>query len=172
MHQASPSRSIVLALVALSLTALEPASTQTTAVLAAQSMRAPASTPTAHLNTDAQGVALKGYDPVAYFTRGAPTPGLATISTRVNGVTYRFATAANRDAFMADPERYLPAYGGYCAMGMVGGRKFDIDPTAWRIENGTLYLNKDPKTQQSWLRDVPGNIRKADVKWPELIAKP
>jgi YHS domain-containing protein len=170
MRTLSAARWSFLILTACALTVVHPVIDPSGAQVGAQSTRAV--TPTAHHNTDAQGVALKGYDPVAYFTRGAPTPGSATITSTVNGVTYRFATEANRAAFQAAPEQYQPAYGGYCAMGMAGGRKFDIDPTAWRIEDGTLYLNKDPKTQQVWLRDVPGNIRKADAKWPAVIAKP
>jgi YHS domain-containing protein len=138
--------------------------------LSAQSMSTP--TRAVHVNTTTEGVALKGYDPVAYFTASAPTPGVPAISATVEGVTYRFASEANKRAFVADPSRYLPQYGGYCAMGMAGGRKFDIDPTAWRVEAGKLYLNKDPATQRVWLRDVPGNIRKADAKWPAVIAKP
>lgn len=152
----------------------------TTALLAAQGFTpaplraqraAAAEAPAPRRNTDAQGIALKGYDPVAYFTLGQPTPGLRTITAVHAGVTYRFASDAHRAVFEATPERYLPAYGGYCAMGMVGGRFFDIDPTAWRIEQGTLYLNKDPATQRLWLRDVPGNIRKADLRWPEVMVK-
>ncbi len=128
-------------------------------------------TPTA-TNTNKDGLALHGYDPVAYFTAGAPTQGQAAFSTTWNGATYRFASAANRDAFMAKPDAYAPQYGGYCAMGVAGGAKFDIDPTAWRVENGRLYLNKDPRTQTVWLRDVPGNIVKADSKWPTVAGKP
>jgi hypothetical protein len=125
----------------------------------------------AHVNTTADGIAIKGYDPVAYFTTQTPTPGLPSITAVVEGVTYRFATAANRDAFVAAPATYTPQYGGYCAMGMAGGRKFDIDPLAWRVEQGRLYLNKDPNTQRMWLRDVPGNIRKADERWPDVLRR-
>lgn len=128
-------------------------------------------TPTA-MNTNKDGVALHGYDPVAYFTAGVPTKGQATFSTSWNGATFHFASASNRDAFVAKPEAYAPQYGGYCAMGVAGGAKFDIDPTAWRVENGRLYLNKDPRTQKVWLRDVPGNIVKADSKWPTVAGKP
>jgi hypothetical protein len=122
-------------------------------------------------NLDADGLALHGYDPVAYFTQGAPAKGLPTLTATVHGATYRFASAAHRDAFTASPEKYLPAYGGYCAMGVAVGATFDIDPDAWRIVDGTLYLNKDRGTQRAWLRDVPGNIAKADMKWPEVAKK-
>ncbi len=124
------------------------------------------------VNITKDGLALHGYDPVAYFTTGAPAQGRAEFSTNWNGATYRFASAANRDAFAAHPETFAPQYGGYCAMGVAGGAKFDIDPSAWRIENGRLYLNKDKRTQTMWLRDVPGNIVKADSKWPTVSDKP
>ncbi len=122
----------------------------------------------AAVNVSSAGLALKGFDPVAYFTVGEPTKGTATFATTWQGAAYHFANAANRDAFAAAPEKYAPQYGGYCAMGVAGGAKFDIDPTAWRVENGRLYLNKDKRTQTAWLRDVPGNIVKADLKWPTV----
>ncbi len=124
------------------------------------------------LNVNSAGVAIHGFDPVAYYTTGEPTKGAASFAATYRGATWHFATAANRGAFLAKPESYAPQYGGYCAMGVAGGAKFDIDPTAWRIENGRLYLNKDPRTQRSWLRDVPGNIVKADEKWPAVKPKP
>lgn len=122
------------------------------------------------VNTDEEGLAIHGYDPVAYFTAGAPTKGQASFSTTWNGATYHFASAANRDVFVAKPDTYAPQYGGYCAMGIAGGAKFDVDPDTWRVENGKLYLNKDKRTQTMWLRDVPGNIVKADTKWPGVVA--
>jgi len=122
------------------------------------------------VNTNKDGLAIHGYDPVAYFTVGAPTKGTATFSTTWNSATYYFASAANRDAFLAKPEAYAPQYGGYCAMGIAGGATFDVDPDAWRVESGKLYLNKDKRTQTAWLRDVPGNIVKADTKWPGVVA--
>lgn len=124
------------------------------------------------LNVNDTGVAMHGFDPVAYYTAGEPTKGSAAFAATWQGATWHFATAANRGAFLAKPEAYAPQYGGYCAMGVAGGAKFDVDPTAWRIENGRLYLNKDARTQRSWLRDVPGNIVKADEKWPTVRTKP
>ncbi len=104
--------------------------------------------------------------------RNSRTRSREPCACAATGATYHFANAANRDAFAATPDAYAPQYGGYCAMGVVGGAKFDIDPTAWRVENGRLYLNKDPRTQKVWLRDVPGNIVKADSKWPTVAGKP
>lgn len=120
-------------------------------------------------NLGDDGLAIKGYDAVAYFN-AAPAKGSAAFSAKHNGATYHFASAANRDAFLASPDKYVPAYGGYCAMGVAGNAKFDIDPLAYKVENGKLYLNKDKKTQTVWLKDVPGNIVKADKNWPVLGA--
>lgn len=136
--------------------------------LAAQSSMADHDMKAHVVNTNADGVAIHGYDPVAYFTVGAPTMGQAAFSASHEGATYHFASAANRDLFADAPAKYAPQYGGYCAMGIAGGAKFDVDPTAWRIERGKLYLNKDPGVQKMWLRNVPGNIVKADKKWPDI----
>ena len=116
-------------------------------------------------NTDAAGVAVKGYDVVAYQTQSAAVAGVAAFVATHQGATFRFASASNRDAFVAQPARFLPQYGGYCAMGVAFGRKFDIDPTAFRVVDGKLYLNKDAATQRMWLRDVPGHIVKGDAQW-------
>jgi hypothetical protein len=83
-------------------------------------------------------------------------------------VTWRFASAANRDAFVADPARYAPQYGGFCAYGTAGGYKADIDPQAFSIVSDKLYLNYDKGIQAKWQSDVPGYIRKADEKWPQV----
>jgi hypothetical protein len=86
-------------------------------------------------------------------------------------VTYRFASSANREAFLADPERYAPAYGGFCAMGVALGKKFDGDPKAWHIADGKLYLNLNPSVQKKWLEDVPGHNVKANANWPRIEDK-
>lgn len=124
------------------------------------------------VNVDDAGVALKGYDAVAYHTNTAPTLGSSSFTATHDGATYRFASAANRDTFVADPAKYVPAYGGYCAVGVAFGKKFDIDPTAFRVVDGTLYLNKDPSVQRLWLRDVPGNITKANERWTDVKVQP
>ena len=117
------------------------------------------------VNTDAAGVAVKGFDVVAYQTQNAAVAGSAAFVATHQGATFRFASAANRDAFVAQPARFVPQYGGYCAMGVAVGRKFDIDPTAFRVVDGKLYLNKNEPTQRMWLRDVPGHIMKGDAQW-------
>jgi YHS domain-containing protein len=116
------------------------------------------------------GLAVHGFDVVAYFTEGRPTPGSAEHSVAHGGATYRFASAENLAAFEADPERYVPAYGGFCAYGVSVGKKFDGDPRLWRIEAGRLYLNLNPKIQKTWLEDVDGNIEKADRQWGRIAA--
>jgi len=126
----------------------------------------------APINLDATGLALKGYDPVAYFAGGAPTPGSADMTAEHDGATYRFATAENRDAFKADPARYLPAYGGFCAMAMSLGYKVDIDPNAWKIVDDKLYVQANERATWVWEKDIPGNISKADAFWPDVKDKP
>ncbi len=122
-------------------------------------------------NADANDVALHGYDPVAYFKTGAPTLGKADITIVRDGVIYRFASAANRDAFQQEPARYIPQYGGFCAMGTAMGLKLDVDPQAWRIVNNKLYLNLNKDVQKKWLSDVPGHISQTNRKWTEIKDK-
>ncbi len=112
------------------------------------------------------GYAVHGYDVVAYFNVGAPTQGRDQFTAGYQGATYRFASADNRDRFAADPAAFAPQYGGYCAFGTAMGRKFDGDPTAWRIVDGKLYLNLNKKVQQRWFTDIPGFIRGAENNWP------
>jgi YHS domain-containing protein len=116
------------------------------------------------------GLAIHGYDPVAYFTDGKPVEGKAEFTHSYEGTVWRFATAANRDAFAADPARYAPQYGGYCAWAVSEGYTAPIDPDAWRIENGKLYLNYSKSVQEQWAEDIPGNISEADANWPGLKA--
>lgn len=117
-----------------------------------------------------RGLAIRGYDPVAYFTEGKPVEGKADFTHSYEGTTWRFASAANRDAFAADPLRYAPQYGGYCAYAVSQGYTASIDPDAWRIVDDKLYLNYSKSVQRRWERDVPGNIAKADTNWPGLKA--
>jgi hypothetical protein len=123
---------------------------------------------TAAVNVEKSGVGLKGYDPVAYFTSGEPIEGDPTITAVHDGTLYAFASTDNRDAFIVDPERYLPAYGGFCAMAMSFGKKVDIDPNAWKIVDGTLYVQASPRAANVWEQDVSGNISKADNHWTSV----
>ena len=115
------------------------------------------------------GIALRGYDPVAYFTDKSPTKGSAEHSLEWRGATWHFASAENRDKFDEDPEKYTPQYGGYCAWAVaVKGQAYAIDPTAWRVVNDKLYLNFSHDIQSKWEKDIPGFIADGDKKWPEL----
>jgi len=119
----------------------------------------------------APGLAVHGFDVVAYFTEGKPAQGDANFAVVHDEATYRFASQANLDAFKADPAKYAPVYGGYCAYGVSVGAKFDGDPRYWKIVDGRLYLNLDAGIQQAWLKDVPDAIKKADANWPDLASK-
>lgn len=116
------------------------------------------------------GVAIDGWDPVAYFTDGKPVEGSKEFVHEWNGATWRFASAAHRDLFSQAPEKYAPQYGGYCAWAVSQGYTADIDPQAWKIEDGRLFLNYSLDVQKKWATDIPGNIAKADANWPKLLA--
>ena len=123
------------------------------------------------VNADRQGLALKGYDVVAYFVDGRAVPGDAGFEHAVDGVRYRFASAANRDQFARDPQRFLPQYGGFCAWAVSRGYTADTDPLAWRIVDGRLFLNYSRSVQRQWEGDIPGNVAKGDANWPGLIGR-
>ena len=116
------------------------------------------------------GVAVDGSDVVAYFTEGAPTAGSAEFAHDWNGVTWHFASAANRDAFAANPADYAPQYGGYCAWAIAQGSLASSTPKAWKIVDGKLYLNYSKRIQRRWEGDIPGFITAADANWPGVLA--
>ena len=118
--------------------------------------------------TDENDVILAGHDAVAYFTESRPVPGKPEYTATYEGAIYRFASAENRDTFKADPARYAPAYGGYCALGTSFGKKFEVDGKAFKVVDGQLYVNKNLDVYKTWVKDVPGNIRKADGQWPKI----
>jgi YHS domain-containing protein len=120
------------------------------------------------LNASSTGLALQGYDPVAYFTDGAPAKGSYKITTVFNDATYRFSSDENKAQFEANPEAYLPAYGGYCAFGAAMGFKFDGDPTYWKIVDNQLYLNLSQDIQARWEGDIPGFVQSADANWEDI----
>ena len=117
------------------------------------------------------GIAVRGTDVVAYFTEGRPVAGRAEFSHAWRGATWRFASAANRDRFAADPERYAPAYGGFCAFAVSEGYTAPIDPNAWRIVDGRLFLNYNRSVQRRWEQDIPGRVARGDANWPRLAAQ-
>lgn len=114
---------------------------------------------------------LVGYDPVAYFTDGKAMRGSGYHVTLHDGVTYAFTSNEHKKLFEADPRKYLPAYGGYCAYGVAVGKKFVTDPEAWKIVDGTLYLNLDKDIQKKWEKDIPGYIKKAEANWAKIKDK-
>ena len=113
------------------------------------------------------GLAIGGYDPVAYFTERKPVKGSAQFRSDFQGSTFQFVSAAHRDAFAFNPAKYAPQYGGYCAYGMAKGYKATIDPAAFTVAGEKLYLNYSEAVRSQWLSDIPGYIRKADANWPE-----
>ena len=115
------------------------------------------------------GGAIRGYDPVAYFTESKPVEGKKAFSHKWKGATWYFASEKNRDLFRADPEKYAPRYGGYCAYAVSRGYTASIAPEAWKIVDGKLYLNYSKGVQQTWEQDIPGNIKSADKNWPGLL---
>ncbi len=115
------------------------------------------------------GPAINGYDPVAYFTERRPVLGQSALSTRWKDATWYFSSAANRDAFISDPHRYAPAYGGYCAYAAAQGSVVRSSPEAWTIHEGTLYLNVNKRFQRIWEKDIPGYLSKAEALWPEAM---
>ncbi len=119
----------------------------------------------------APGLAVRGYDVVAYFTDGKPVAGDSALAVVHGAATYRFASKANLETFKANPTKYLPAYGGYCAYGVSVGAKFDADPSQWKIVDGRLYLNLDKGISEAFAKDIPGAIKKAEANWPSLENK-
>ncbi len=117
------------------------------------------------------GVAIAGYDPVAYFTLGAPTRGRAEFAAEWDGAVWWFSSADHRDRFIADPEEYAPQYGGYCAQAAAQNRVADGNPELWTIEGGRLFLNYNERFQRRFRTDLAGNIAAADRNWPGLRAE-
>jgi YHS domain-containing protein len=116
----------------------------------------------------AGGVALRGYDALAWHLERRPRPGSPAFRAEWGGVAWHFASAAHRARFEADPAAFAPRYGGFCAFGVARGYKVDIDPDAWHIHHGALYLNYDRGVQRQWMRDIPAFIARADANWPGL----
>lgn len=117
-----------------------------------------------------EGVALGGTDPVGYFSEGRPVVGLAAHALDWSGATWHFASAENRDAFAADPDRYAPQYGGFCAWAVAEkGKLYSTQAENWAIVEGKLYLNYNDDIQAKWQADVPGFIARGDARWPEVL---
>jgi len=130
---------------------------------------------------DETGFAVSGYDPVAFFSLeqsavGSPQasaiPGKASITAEWNGAKWAFASEENKATFLADPEKYAPAYDGHCAYGLAQGGKVPANPNLWRIVDGTLYLNIHPAVVGFWEEDISGFIKTADKNWTSAEANP
>lgn len=117
------------------------------------------------------GRAIKGIDPVAYFTEGKPTKGTRKYTYEWNGAEWRFSSEENLALFQENPEKYSPQFGGYCAWAVSQGYTASINPDAWTIVNEKLYLNYSLSVQKKWSKDIPGNIEKAEKNWPKLLGK-
>jgi len=115
--------------------------------------------------------AIRGHDPVAYFDQKGPVKGSKQFTHPWNGATWHFATAENRDRFAAAPQKYAPQYGGYCAYAVAQGYTADIDPAAWSVVDGKLYLNYSLSVRERWRKDIPGYIRKGDANWPAVLQR-
>ena len=115
------------------------------------------------------GKAIRGTDPVAYFTQGKPVAGSPDYTHEWKGATWYFASAANRDRFKQNPERWAPQYGGYCAYGVAQGYAVKIEVDQWSVVDGKLYLNYSRSVQRTWKQDIPGYIREANKNWPEVL---
>ena len=119
-----------------------------------------------------RGLAIQGYDPVAYFTQDKAIEGKSSIKHTVNGVTYYFASESNKKAFVADPAKYEPAYGGYCAYAMAFGDKVKIDPETFKVKDGRLYLFYNfnwNNTLKKWNKDEANLYSKAEQSWKKII---
>jgi YHS domain-containing protein len=118
-----------------------------------------------------EGVAIRGYDPVAYFTDNKPVEGSKDFSWSWQGTTWQFKDKANLEAFKSNPEKYAPQFGGYCAYGVSENHKSPTQPDAFTIVDNKLYLNYNVKVKELWVKDIPGRVAKAETNWTDLKDK-
>jgi hypothetical protein len=124
------------------------------------------------VSLDKNGVAVRGYDPVAYFIEKRAVKGKPDFAVKIDDRSiYYFASAENRAIFIAEPSRYAPQYGGFCAYGAASDVKVQVDPKAFRVIDGKLYLIRGPETATKWSKDSPAFIKKADASWSSLPQK-
>lgn len=128
-------------------------------------------TPAPLVSADEAGIAIGGYDTIAYFTAGRPVIGSAEFEHRWNGATWRFSSAANRDLFAANPEAYAPRFGGYCAWAISQNYLAPGDPQIWRIVDGRLYLNYNARAKLLWEADLFNAIARGDANWPSVLTR-
>jgi YHS domain-containing protein len=123
------------------------------------------------LNVDKGGVAIQGYDPVAFFTQNKPVKGSQQFQSSYNGATYYFASADNKKLFDSSPAKYEPQFGGYCAYGASKNKTAPIKPSAFQIVDGRLLMQYDEDVRDLFNKDTKGNLNKADGNWPSLVDK-
>lgn len=118
------------------------------------------------------GKAIKGYDPVAFFSQSKPVMGVDSINYLYKGANWLFSSTENLAKFKADPKKYEPQYGGYCAYGMADGHKAPTQTETWAVIDGKLFFNYNSKVKELWNKNQPAFIEKANSLWPELKDKP
>lgn len=123
------------------------------------------------LNLDKASLAIQGYDPVAFFTDGKPVKGKPEFPARHNGALYYFASKEHRDLFDADPAKYEPVFGGYCAYGVSRNKLVEIDVDAFQIVDNKLLLQYSKGVRDDFNKDTKGNLAKANANWPVLVEK-
>lgn len=117
----------------------------------------------------ASKAAVSGFDTVAFFTDSKPINGSPFISAEHKGATYFFASEEHKKLFVANPEKYAPQFGGYCAFGVGIDKLFPVDISTWQVRDGKLYLNLNPDILKKFNEDLKGNVAKADKNWPGLV---
>jgi len=156
-------------IVSLSRRALLAASTATVIMVGLPGIAHAVKTTGGEYNTLYAGLGAKGYDVVAYFTDGKPTPGSDKHTAEYGGVTWQFVSSEHRDLFRADPAKYAPQFGGFCSWGVAQGKLFDIDPVnGWTIRDGKLYLNFNADLNKTFQKDTSGFVARASRNWPAL----
>jgi YHS domain-containing protein len=123
------------------------------------------------LNLDKHGLALQGYDPVAFFSQNTPVKGKPEFKSTDQGATYYFASAENKALFDKEPAKYEPAFGGYCAYGVSRNKLVEIDPEASQVVDGRLLLQYSKSVRDNFNKDTQGNLAKANANWPGLVEK-
>lgn len=121
------------------------------------------------LNLDSEGVAIQGYDPVAFFTENRPVKGNTQFQSEYHGAKYYFASTDHKAAFDQEPAKYEPQFGGYCAYGASRGKRAPVKIEAWQIVNGRLLMQYDLDVKDKFNQDQSGNLQKADQNWPGLV---
>lgn len=120
------------------------------------------------VNKASGDVAIKGYDAVAYFKENKAVKGTSQFQFEWMGAKWYFSSAANRDLFVKEPEKYAPQFGGYCSWAVSNNYVYDADPEVWKLVEGKLYFNYNKSAQKKWEEDIPGRIKKGNENWPKL----